>query len=243
MKFFCFALGILTCYSIQAFVPEPKDLFKIIYDNNLWVNRNTRSGSGSDLPETPIIRIQIPELLKKINARSLLDAGCGEFYWLKEVDISFLDFYLGVDIVDEIIKNNILRYGSEKITFAIMDIRHDKLPTIDVILCRDVLQHYTDENVKKIINNIKRSGALYLLTSTFRDKKANIDPATHDKVGNALVTGNGRNLEIAPFNFPLPVFYINEGFKGKTLGLWKISELPDYPEPKSKPSLAHLLDE
>lgn len=224
------ALIIPSCFA-QPPTKEPmppQQFFTAIYHQNSWVNPNTRSGCGSDLPETPIIRRQIPELLKKLDAKSVLDAGCGEFYWLKEVNLDFLDFYMGVDIVKEIIDNNTKKYGNEQRSFSVMNIVEEDLPTVDVVLCRDVFQHYGDMDIKRIVANIKLSNSKYLLTSTFRGKKQNNDPLNHANQILALVTGIGRNLEIEPFNFPKPLYTINEGFQGKTLGLWNVADLPDY---------------
>ena len=35
----------------------------------------------------------------------MLDIPCGDFYWMKEVDLKDIE-YIGADIVDELIKKN-----------------------------------------------------------------------------------------------------------------------------------------
>jgi hypothetical protein len=73
------------------------------------------------------------------------------------------------------------------------------------------------------IQNIKRSGSTYLLTTTF--------PHAENSV---IVTGSWRaiNLQGAPFYFPAPVAIFNESSKNdpatlsKSLALWKIADLP-----------------
>ena len=41
-------------------------------------------------------------LLSRRRVRSILDAPCGDFYWMKEVALCDID-YIGADIVEEII--------------------------------------------------------------------------------------------------------------------------------------------
>ena len=75
------------------------------------------------------------------------------------------------------------------------------------------------------MKNIQKSGAKYLMSTSFPKLTVN-----HD-----IVTGDWRpiNLEIAPFNFPDPVSTIQEywepGFekeyKGKMLGVWQVDDL------------------
>lgn len=238
-KTFCLTLigstiALVTANQHTISIPL-KNFFEAVYRNNSWVNPNTRSGSGSDMPETPIIRAEVPELLKQIGARTLLDAGCGEFFWLKEVNLDFLDSYIGLDIVEPIINHNQFKYGSPKIRFSLADITKDALPQVDVILCRDVLQHLVDLDVKRALKNIKLSNSRYLLTSTFREKKENSNPVNQESPILSLLAGSGRNFEIAPFNFPAPLMHIDEGFNGKTLALWEIKDLPDYTD-----EIAHI---
>jgi|SRR5579872_1008878 len=207
---------------------DNKTLFKYIYKENSWLNKNTRSGNGSDLTETPIIRLQIPQLIEKYGIKTMLDAGCGEFFWQKELDLSSLELYMGIDIVPEIIEHNSKRYQTDRCTFALLDIVSQPIPTVDMILCRDVFQHLSDTDIQQAINAMKKSGSKYLLTSTFVNKNQNEDPTKHPRPLVARVTGRGRNLQLAPFNFPKPIDIIEEGFENKTLGLWKIEDLPTY---------------
>lgn len=207
---------------------DNKTLFKVIYQQNSWLNKNTRSGNGSDLTETPIVRLQIPQLIKKYGIKTMLDAGCGEFFWQKELDFSGIESYIGIDIVPEIIEHNQTKYPAARRSFMVLDMVEQDIPQVDLILCRDVLQHLSDDDVKQIIANMKKSGSTYLLASTFPHKQKNEDPAKQENAIQWRVTGKGRNLRIKPFNFPEPIEVIIEGFENKTLGLWKIADLPDY---------------
>jgi hypothetical protein len=182
------------------------------------------SGTGSTLSQTIKIRKTIPALFKKYDIRSLVDAPCGDFTWMKEVELNGIN-YIGADIVDELIQSNNHLYGNDHVKFINKDIVIEVLPPSDLILCRDCFIHLSNNDIKKSIINFKRSCATYLLTTTFQNIHKN----------DNMVTGRGWrpvNLEAAPFNFPTPLEIIDEesteedGRAGKkSLGLWRLDSL------------------
>jgi len=197
------------------------EVFTKIYDTNFWNGNESRSGPGSDLIQTKTIRTELPKLFKELEVTSLLDIPCGDFFWLKEVNMDFLN-YTGGDIVQDIITKNNLEYSNKNRKFVKLDIINHEVPKTDLILCRDVFPHFSFENIIKSIKNIKKSGSKYLLTTSFPSKKNNQD----------IVTGDWRplNLNSHPFNFPKPSLIINEHCSeidctDKSLLLWKIIDL------------------
>lgn len=183
----------------------------------------SRSGSGSNLMQTRVIRNALPILIQELGCRSLLDLPCGDFYWMRTVNLD-VD-YTGGDIVDEIIERNAELYGGAKRKFIRVDLIRDDLPKADLVICRDCLVHFPYSAVFAALRNIKRSGSAYLLTTTFPEKGANED----------IPTGAWRplNLELPPFRLPPPLKVINEGhtdaeFRDKSLSLWRIVDIPDF---------------
>ena len=204
-------------------VKSMREVFTEIYRNNLFGGRDSRSGTGSDLIQTAEIRQRLPTLLKEIGVQTMLDIPCGDFHWMKEVDLG-VD-YTGADVVVEIVNRNQRLYGHEKCRFMTLDLVQDSLPKVDLVFCRDVLVHFSFADIFATLLNMKRSGSEYLLTTTFTDRSTNID----------IPTGHWRplNLQIAPFKFPAPVAIINEkctegdgSWGDKSLGLWKICDIP-----------------
>ena len=51
-------------------------------------------------------------MLNQLDAKSMLDIPCGDFHWMKEIELP-LDHYMGADIVKPLIEENQNRYGSE----------------------------------------------------------------------------------------------------------------------------------
>ncbi|KKL68199.1 hypothetical protein LCGC14_2127340, partial [marine sediment metagenome] len=68
--------------------------FSEIFFQNAWDCEESLSGSGSSLVQTVSIRKELPILLKKINAMSLLDIPCGDFNWLNKTNLT-IDKYIG----------------------------------------------------------------------------------------------------------------------------------------------------
>jgi len=218
-------------YKLQAFLSRYKWFnkykFSSIYVNdgfNHTTQSPSKSGPGSDLIQTEEIRKKLPEILIDYNIKSLLDLPCGDFYWMKNIDLSDV-FYIGGDIVSSIIKNNNSNYKTNNITFKEIDIVNDSLEKVDLIIVRDLFVHLKYSQIFKAIDNIKSSNSKYLLVTSFIDFNDNKD---------IKISSQWRplNMEKAPFNFPSPLTMINEKckeangqFKDKSLLLFKIDEL------------------
>jgi len=197
--------------------------FTRVYLKNLFGGEESRSGEGSSLAQTLEIRRQLPGVLMKLAARSLIDAPCGDFQWMKELQLP-IEKYIGVDIVAGMIEENIRKYGNEQRSFIQLNIIRDTVPQADLILCRDCLVHLSFRYCMKVIDNFKRSGSKYLLTTTFVNRTKN------DDLGRGF--WRTLNLEIAPFHFPRPLEVLNEkctehggAYSDKSLGLWVLEDI------------------
>ena len=198
--------------------------FREAFLANLWGDPESVSGPGSGVTRTAAFRDQIPSLLRDLGATSLLDAGCGDFNWLRLVDLP-VERYLGVDIVSELVEQNLRRHADVKHAFVLADFTRAELPRMDVILCRDGLVHFAFADVRAALRNFVRSGARWLLTTTF------VDP---QRENTDIATGGWRplNLQRPPFDFPPPERVIDEQclhsggiYVDKRLGLWRLEDL------------------
>ncbi len=197
--------------------------FTPFYAENRWGAAESVSGPGSTLSRTSKLRDELPGLLKEIDARTLVDAPCGDFNWMKDATLDF-EQYIGVDVIPDLIADNQRRYGNDRIRFELLDVTRDRLPRADVILCRDCFIHFSYKHIAAAIKNFKRSGSTFLLTNSYPAWRQNED----------IRTGEFRhiNLLLPPFKFPPPIKQIEEKypdeaekFFGKTLGLWRLKEL------------------
>jgi len=203
-------------------ISSPEQIFKEIYKSHQW-SGISKSGPGSDLTQTKVIREELPKIIKELKIASLLDIPCGDFFWLKEVDLGFVN-YIGADIVDDVIIQNRKMYLKKNRTFQKLNIIDDELPKVDLVFCRDLFVHFSFEDIFKSINHIIKSDSKFLLTTSFISRKKNKN----------ISTGDWRtlNLQISPFFFPQPIGIINEKceegngkFYDKSLLLWDVKEL------------------
>jgi SAM-dependent methyltransferase len=198
-----------------------KEVFTEIYKNNHWSSKESKSGEGSQLDQTKSLSKDLEKLFADLQIRSILDIPCGDFKWMQHLNLSGIN-YIGADIVDELITNNINQFTNRaNVKFKVIDLIRDPLPQSDLIIVRDCLVHLSFDDIIGAINNIKLSKSKYLLTTTFTNFHLNSD----------MVTGEWRpiNLQDAPFNLSLPKLVINENFTGengefkdKSMALWEI---------------------
>jgi hypothetical protein len=203
--------------------PRPASLdFDIIFENNGFLGTESVSGEGSSLFQTRIIREELPKLLKELGVRNFLDVPCGDWNWMRRVDLADIE-YTGGDIVQAIIDRNNEIHGNENRRFECLNIITGPLPRADLIFCRDCLVHLHFSDGLAALEQFRKSGAKWLLTTTFTDRDGNED-LYEGGVWRPL------NLEKAPYNLPKAERYINEGctegdnmFGDKCLALWRLS--------------------
>ena len=201
----------------------PEEVFTEIYQENRWRSNESVSGPGSETEQTRAVVEKMPPLLREFGVKSMLDIPCGDFNWLKNAALAGID-YSGADIVDEIVDKNRRNFQRDEVSFQKLNLLSDELPPVDLIFCRDCLVHFSFDDIRRALQNVCRSGATYLLTTTFTGHSDNED----------ILTGQWReiNLELKPFSLPKPIALINEEctesegkYADKSLGLWRIDEI------------------
>jgi hypothetical protein len=198
--------------------------FRRIHDTNLWGAPASASGLGSEIDATAMLRSELPRLLERLGANSLLDAPCGDAGWINQADLRMS--YVGVDIVPALIESLQRRAAAAKIRgeYHLADITADTLPRRDAILCRDCLVHLSFANIERAVANFRASGATWLIATTFPEWQVNRD--CEDGDWRAL------NFERAPFGWERPVELLNEncleaggGWRDKSLGVWRLGTI------------------
>jgi hypothetical protein len=197
-------------------------VFAKIHREDTWTQT---SGSGSTLEETENIRRDIPALIARYQISTILDIPCGNHAWMSQVNLEGCH-YIGGDIVKDLVLQNRIQYASAVREFVRLDLVADRLPSVDMVICRDCLVHFSFRLIAKALHNIKASRSKYILTTTFPACKRNQD----------IKTGGWRtlNFRASPFSFPAPELMLNEGctehdgiYNDKSLGLWRVADIPD----------------
>jgi hypothetical protein len=200
-----------------------QERFERIYATNLWSDPDTRSGVGSTLDSTRVVRARLPSALGALDTRTLLDVPCGDFTWMEHVELGDIK-YIGGDIVPAIVAENQRRYASEFRQFIDLDLTRDALPDSDVLLCRDCLVHLSYANIAAVLANVARSSIRFVLMTSFPGRGDNRD----------VEDGDWRTLdfEAPPFSFPPPRLTIVEGceeeegaYADKSLVAWSVADI------------------
>ncbi len=203
-----------------------EEVFTSIYKRNEWRSSESVSGSGSELNNTKIVTEKLPALFRDFGVKSLLDIPCGDFNWMRNVDLDGIN-YLGADVVEELVADNKRKFQKDGISFKKLDLLSDALPKVDLIFTRDCFVHFSFNDLEAALQNICQSDSTYLLTTNFTKCAENKD----------ILTGQWRalNLHLAPFFMPPPIVTVNEDcpsgegrLAAKSLSLWKIDELKNY---------------
>ena len=198
-----------------------KIIFNLIFRSNHWrdYNKTTKSesdsGLGSDLNITKQLINDLNIFLKNNQINSILDIACGDFIWMNKLISNNKHInYLGLEIVESIVKKNIKIFSNHKVKFICSDVINEDLPqNYDFILVRDFLIHIKNIDIINLIEKIKKSNCKYFAVNNFPNIKSNEE-----------IKGYGHhryvNIEIPPFNL-INVFKVIDDHDRK-LNIYKI---------------------
>lgn len=189
--------------------------FSIIYERKLWTHGDEQvplSGLGSSLEATASLRRSFPEILRKINTRTLLDIGCGDFTWMQAVELPCA--YYGIDIVESVIEANQQIFASPVRQFYVVDAVLEIPCPADTVLCREVLFHLSFADGIAVLKNSLIMGCEWLLLTSDGSTSINAD----------IESGDFRvlNLRKHPFNLPEPIYKIDDSavLEKRMTGVW-----------------------
>lgn len=176
------------------------------------------AGYGSSTWNVRIIVNVLPIIFEEYRIKTMLDVPCGDFYWMKNVDLSSVK-YIGADLVDEQIAYN--KEKHPEVDFRILNMIEDALPSADLVFTRDCLVHLNFHNISMFINQIIKNGSKYLMTTHFPEVQKN------DEL-NGIIGWRPLNMQKPPFNFPKPLKIVSEQSDynpEKCMGIWSIEEI------------------
>lgn len=176
----------------------PRTIFSYYYRTNKWSNPESRSGAGSTVHNTESVRVGIERLVRKYGIRTIYDAPCGDFNWMRHVRLPPGVRYIGGDIVRQMVESLEAGYGRPDRSFILTDIVADRFSSADLWICRDCFIHLSYEHISAALKNYCESGIPFALITTDTNgggkKFENRD----------IRTGAFRRLDLLapPFSFP-----------------------------------------
>ena len=205
-----------------------KIIFNSIYQSKHWVQDEnifperfiSISGHGSNIntDQSNNLISSLSDFIKNYQISSLLDMPCGDFLWMNELlKKNKIIKYLGIDIVNDIIKKNKIKYENEKIKFSNFDIIDFYTnENFDLVIMRDFFIHINNADIKKVLSNIQKMNIDYFAFENY-DISKNED----------VITGRHRkvNLKLDPFNLGDPIFFFKDYEKDKYIYFYKKNSL------------------
>ena len=142
--------------------------FTEIYSKNKW---GGGSGTGSNMSRNNQKYIDILNNIlhnKDYSIKNICDIGCGDWEFSKCID--FTNFqYLGIDCVKSVIDENVKKYSKKNISFIHKSVENDFIPSgYDLIILKDVIQHWTDEAILKYLPKILENNKYVFITNGYR---------------------------------------------------------------------------
>lgn len=158
-------------------------------------------------------------LFKKYNITSVFDSGCKDLHWMRYVDLKSCGInYIGGDISEHMVKLAKKLFTDKLIIHH--DCTSDPLPDVDLLLSSDVMIHLNNIDRTKFLKNFCSSNIQYLLMTDSGNSVINEDIVYGNEFPMSHVTWCKE-----PWNFPLPLDYIDDRPGDQRLRLWNHEQL------------------
>jgi len=163
-EFTAFDLSTQKNKKINMSLPE---FWTKIYNENMleWRGEESKSGEGSEKDNADTKINLIKSIIEENQISSILDLGCGDIYWMQKILDNFQGNYLGIDVAQDVVDENIKKYESHKnIEFDCLDITSEGGQkafrkrygdrNFDMIIGLDILGHLLNDEVDLFVNFI-----------------------------------------------------------------------------------------
>jgi SAM-dependent methyltransferase len=130
-------------------VADAEDIYHQIYASDHWQGG---SGPGSTADASAEYRRIVQRLLASIEIRRVVDVGCGDWQVGSLIDWSGID-YTGIDVVASVVEADRARFATGDVRFEVADARSADLPPADLLLIKDVLQHWPSADVQRFLSD------------------------------------------------------------------------------------------
>ena len=184
-----------------------KEVFTKIYNENVWGADSSNPGSyfsGGGSHDATQIAPYISAVNKFIaalpNKPDVIDIGCGDFNIGSKIR-GLCNKYIACDIVDGLIDQNKINFKDAAVDFRVFDLTNEKCEKVDIIFVRQVLQHLSNDDIKKGLQNIIPYCKYLILTEHLPpgNFKRNLDKPTGPDI--RAVLNSGIDITASPFNF------------------------------------------
>lgn len=182
------------------------EVFGSIYKTSQWGGSGDFD-SGAGTGDADVAAPYIEAVAKALEERGLVgttfvDLGCGDFRIGSRI-AELASFYVGCDVVPDLIEHLSKRHGNERVHFEAVDMVKDELPSGDVAFIRQVLQHLSNEQIASVLPKLSKYKYVFVtehVPNRRTDFQANRDKAQGPDI--RLYWGSGVMLDQSPFSIP-----------------------------------------
>jgi SAM-dependent methyltransferase len=146
--------------------------FSAVYARDDWQGG---SGRGSTPENTVEYRALIERLLQAHDIKRVVDLGCGDWQFSRLINWGNVD-YLGIDTVPAVIEANRQRFGPP-CRFECRDVSRDPLPPGDLLILKDVLQHWPSDTIRAFLPRLEEYRFVLVTNCAFDSPLLNSDIA------------------------------------------------------------------
>ncbi|MBF0562350.1 MAG: tetratricopeptide repeat protein [Alphaproteobacteria bacterium] len=197
------------CRETVAVRSSHAQVFDRIYRENIW---KSGSGRGSREEVTRDYRSFLQSFMHRNGITSVLDVGCGDWQFSRHIDWTGIR-YTGMD-VSSVVLETTRQFSRAGVEFIHMDARIDTIPSADLLLAKDVLQHWSNEDILSFIPKLQNYG-MALITNGF-------PPNGLSFLNKNIAPGGWRpvDLSLPPFNLPGCFVFNFQADEPKRVFLW-----------------------
>lgn len=166
-----------------------KDRFTKIYNEGHW---GSGSGHGSTHQNASQYIVLLQTYFDNPDYTTYVDLGCGDWQIMEHINIPINKKYIGYDIVENVIAQNSQKYGKTNISFKnIEDL--SEVESADLLIVKDVLQHWSSQDVQNFIKNVLPRFKSALITNCM---------TSANPINSEIVTGQYTAIDLAesPYN-------------------------------------------
>lgn len=191
-------------------MPSHAEIFDDIYRSDAW---SGGSGMGSREELTRDYRTFLQYFLNDNHIKSVVDLGCGDWQFSRHMDWTGID-YTGLD-VSALALERAQAFARPGIRFAQVNAVTDPLPAAEILIVKDVLQHWSNADIQAFLPQLRNyRGAL--ITNGFPPHAmghVNVDMPT---------SANFRPVDLSapPFNLPGKYVFAFQAEEPKRVFLW-----------------------
>lgn len=142
---------------------DHNEYFSKIYAGGGW--GPVQSGGGSSQENTVEYREFLSDFIRENNIKTVYDFGCGDWSFSKLIDWSNIK-YRGIEVVESLVED-LKQYEEENIRFVFLDdIEKFYKCKGDLLILKDVLQHWTNKEITTFLDNVKNQFKFVLISNS-----------------------------------------------------------------------------